>query len=118
VTSGLQNRSRFPVTLAWPAALCLLLLAAPFPALAKAAATKRARVVQQEGRRPAAQAVQQKRLEHGKAALTRLRSDPRRRRYRDGWEAIARELDAAVRADPSGRRAAEAALWAAGSLPG
>jgi N-acetylmuramoyl-L-alanine amidase len=113
VTSGLQNRSRFPLACARPVALCLLLLAGPGPALAKAVATKRARVVRQEGRRPAAQAVQQKRLEHGKAALTRLRGDPRRRRYRDGWEAIARELDAAVRADPSGRRAPEAALWAA-----
>jgi N-acetylmuramoyl-L-alanine amidase len=114
VTFGLQNRSRFPLALAL-AVLCLLLFGAPFRALAKGAATKRARVTRQEGRRASAQAVQQRRLEHGKAALTRLRGDARRRRYRDGWEAIARELDAAVRADPSGRRAAEAALWAARS---
>ena len=115
MTSGLQNRSRFPVALALPAVLCLLLFGAPSRALAKGGPTKRARVSRQEGRRASAQAVQQRRLEHGKAALTRLPGDARRRRYRDGWEAIARELDAAVRADPSGRRAAEAALWAARS---
>jgi N-acetylmuramoyl-L-alanine amidase len=60
-----------------------------------------------------AQALQSRRLEKGKAALTRLKADRRRRRYRDGWEAVARQADAAVRADPSGPRAAEAAFFAA-----
>lgn len=61
----------------------------------------------------AAQALQARRLERGLASLARLKADRRRRRYRDGWEAVARELDSAVRADPSGPRAAEAALAAA-----
>ena len=58
-------------------------------------------------------ALQEKRLEAGKAALERLRNDARRRRHRDAWEAVIRELDGAVRASPGGPRAAEAALWAA-----
>jgi N-acetylmuramoyl-L-alanine amidase len=57
--------------------------------------------------------VQAKKLEAGKASLEKLRSDARRRRYRDGWEAVLRELDAAVKAAPNGPRAAEAALAAA-----
>jgi N-acetylmuramoyl-L-alanine amidase len=57
--------------------------------------------------------VQAKKLEAGKASLEKLRADPKRRRYRDGWEAVLRELDAAVKAAPSGPRAAEAALAAA-----
>lgn len=60
-----------------------------------------------------AAAVQAKKLEAGKASLEKLRADPKRRRYRDGWEAVLRELDAAVKAAPSGARAAEAALAAA-----
>lgn len=60
-----------------------------------------------------ARALQEKRLEAGKVALERLRSDAKRRRHRDAWEAVIRELDGAVRASPSGGRAAEAALWAA-----
>jgi len=55
---------------------------------------------------------QEKRLEAGKNSLEKLRNDPRRRRYRDGWEAIERELDQALRAAPSGPLASEAALWA------
>lgn len=58
-------------------------------------------------------ALQEKRLEAGKAALERLRGDARRRRHRDAWEAVIRELDGAVRAAPGGSRAAEAALWSA-----
>ena len=58
-------------------------------------------------------ALQEKRLEAGKAALERLRNDARRRRHRDAWEAVIRELDGAVHASPGGPRAAEAALWAA-----
>jgi N-acetylmuramoyl-L-alanine amidase len=57
--------------------------------------------------------VQARKLEAGKASLEKLRSDPRRRRYRDGWEAVLRELDGAVKAAPNGPRAAEAALTAA-----
>ncbi|GAC1338256.1 MAG: hypothetical protein NVSMB23_05780 [Myxococcales bacterium] len=114
----MRNHSSWPLALACSAILLGALLGAPLPALAKAkskaaAAAEKPPARRHEGRRPAAQAVQQKRLEHGKAALTRLRGDPRRRKYRDGWEAIARELDGAVRADPGGRRAPEAALWAA-----
>ncbi len=58
-------------------------------------------------------ALQEKRLEAGKAALERLRADAKRRRHRDAWEAVIRELDGSVRAAPGGSRAAEAALWAA-----
>jgi N-acetylmuramoyl-L-alanine amidase len=60
-----------------------------------------------------ARALQEKRLEAGKAALERLRADAKRRKHRDAWEAVIRELDGAVRASPGGARAAEAALWAA-----
>ena len=61
----------------------------------------------------AAAALQSRRLEQAKARLARLRDDSRRRRYHDGWDSIAHDLDAAVRADPAGPGAAEAALWAA-----
>ncbi len=81
--------------LLWPIHATLLFGLAAAPAQAESAAAR------QEGR-----------LEAGKSALEKLRSDPRRRRYREGWEAVERELDQAVRAAPSGRRAAEAALWA------
>lgn len=60
-----------------------------------------------------ARALQEKRLEAGKAALEHLRGDAKRRKHRDAWEAVIRELDGAVRAAPAGSRAAEAALWAA-----
>jgi N-acetylmuramoyl-L-alanine amidase len=60
-----------------------------------------------------ARALQEKRLEAGKAALERLRGDAKRRRHRDAWEAVIRELDGAVRASPGGSRAPEAGLWAA-----
>jgi N-acetylmuramoyl-L-alanine amidase len=57
--------------------------------------------------------VQARKLEAGKAALEKLRSDQRRRRYRDGWEAVVRLLEGAVQAAPHGPRAPEAALAAA-----
>lgn len=79
-----------------------LLVAAAFALIPGAA---RARV-------PAA-VVQARKLEKGKADLEKLRSDARRRKYRDAWEAVLRELDGAVRAAPNGPRAAEAALAAA-----
>jgi len=54
--------------------------------------------------------VQARKLEAGKAALEKLQHDARRRRYRDGWEAVLRVFDASVKAAPHGPRAAEAAL--------
>jgi len=51
------------------------------------------------------------RIESAKISLEKLRSDPRRSRYRDGWEAIVRQLQASAKA--GGPRAAEAALLAA-----
>ena len=63
-------------------------------------------------RAPAA-VVQARKLEAGKSALEKLRADPRRRRYRDGWEAVIRLLDASVKAAPNGKRAPEAALASA-----
>jgi N-acetylmuramoyl-L-alanine amidase len=54
--------------------------------------------------------VQARKLEAGKAALERLQHDARRRRYRDGWEAVLRMFDRSVKAAPHGPRAAEAAL--------
>jgi N-acetylmuramoyl-L-alanine amidase len=57
--------------------------------------------------------LQASRLDEAKARIEQLRSDARRRRYRDGWESILRELDAAARAAPKGARAAEVALTAA-----
>jgi len=54
--------------------------------------------------------VQARKLEAGKAALEKLQHDARRRRYRDGWEAVLRMFAASVKAAPQGPRAAEAAL--------
>ncbi|HWE23120.1 MAG TPA: hypothetical protein VG496_04185, partial [Myxococcales bacterium] len=58
-------------------------------------------------------ALQEKRLEAGRSTLERLRTDAKKRTRRDAWDAVIRELDAAVRAAPGGTRAAEAALLAA-----
>ena len=57
--------------------------------------------------------VQARKLEAGKSALEKLRGDPKRRRYRDGWEAVIRLLDGSVKAAPNGKKAPEAALAAA-----
>jgi N-acetylmuramoyl-L-alanine amidase len=57
--------------------------------------------------------VQARKLEAGKSALEKLRTDSRRRRYRDGWEAVLRLFDGALKAAPAGPRAAEAAMAAA-----
>jgi N-acetylmuramoyl-L-alanine amidase len=65
------------------------------------------------GSGPALADAQGKKLESARAALEKLRADPRRSKYRDGWEAVVRELDAAVKAAPDGSRAGEAALAAA-----
>ena len=78
--------------------LCALLAAAPPPASAREST-------------PAA--LQQRRLDVAKARLEKLRDDPRRRRFRDAWESIIRELEGALRAAPRGPRAAEASLWLA-----
>ena len=99
MTSARRNHSRAAASLL----LCTLLAIAQ-PAVASKAREKRDR---------AAAALQTRRLDQGKTALVRLRADARRRRYRDGWESIARDLDSAVRGFPEGPRAAEAALWAA-----
>ena len=63
--------------------------------------------------RAAPATVQERKLEAGKAALEKLRHDPRRRRYRDGWESVLRTLDGAVKAAPRSSKAPEAALAAA-----
>ncbi len=89
------------------------LLAFALPAMARSHRRAARAAARREHSQLSAQALQSRRLEKGKAALTRLKADRRRRRYRDGWEAVARQVDAAVRADPSGPRAAEAALFAA-----
>lgn len=81
------------------------------PALARP--PRRAVPSRGEHHSPSAQALQARKLERGLASLAKLKADRRRRRYRDGWEAVARELDAAVRVDPAGPRAAEAAFAAA-----
>src|SRR5438105_3686009 len=57
--------------------------------------------------------LQGRKLEAAKASLEKLRNDPRRRRYRDGWEAVLRAFDSAMKVAPNGPRAAEAALAAA-----
>lgn len=56
-------------------------------------------------------AAQAKKIDQSLASLEKLRADARRRRYRDGWEALAKDLDAASRL--AGPRAAEAALLSA-----
>jgi hypothetical protein len=89
------------------------LLAFALPAMARSHRRAARAAARREHSQLSAQALQSRRLEKGKAALTRLKADRRRRRYRDGWEAVARQADAAVRADPSGPRAAEAAFFAA-----
>jgi len=58
-------------------------------------------------------ALQEKRLEAGRSTLEHLRADAKKRKRRDAWDAVIRELDGAVRAAPGGTRAAEAALVAA-----
>lgn len=63
-------------------------------------------------RTPAA-VVQARKLDAARASLEKLKNDARRRKYRDGWEAVLRALDAAVKAAPNGPRAAEAELAAA-----
>jgi N-acetylmuramoyl-L-alanine amidase len=57
--------------------------------------------------------AQARKIETGKSALEKLRTDPRRRRYRDGWEAVLRLFEGAVKVAPGGPRAAEAAAAAA-----
>ena len=52
-------------------------------------------------------------LDEAIARFDKLRGDAVRRKYREPWEALLRELDRAQRADPKGARAAEVALTAA-----
>jgi N-acetylmuramoyl-L-alanine amidase len=57
--------------------------------------------------------VQSQRLAEAKVRFEQLKADPRRSRYREGWDALLRELDGAARAAPKGPRAAEVALTTA-----
>ena len=61
----------------------------------------------------ASPSIQSAKLDDALSRLDKLRSDAARRKYREPWEAILRELDRALRADPKGARAAETALAAA-----
>jgi N-acetylmuramoyl-L-alanine amidase len=58
-------------------------------------------------------ARQEARLAEAKARFEQLKSDGRRRKYREGWESLLRELDAAARIAPRGPKSAEVALTAA-----
>ncbi|HEX9578694.1 MAG TPA: N-acetylmuramoyl-L-alanine amidase [Myxococcales bacterium] len=60
---------------------------------------------------PARADAQGKKIDSARVALKELRKDPRRSKYRDGWEAVLRQFDSAARAE--GPRAGEAALEAA-----
>src|ERR1700749_1086590 len=62
---------------------------------------------------PTGASLQDGKLADAKARFEQLKSDARRRKYREGWESLLRELDAAARAAPKGARAAEVALTAA-----
>jgi len=62
---------------------------------------------------PSGASRQDEKLADAKARFEQLKSDSRRRKYREGWESLLRELDAAARAAPKGARAAEVALTAA-----
>jgi N-acetylmuramoyl-L-alanine amidase len=73
-----------------------------------AAGGHRPRPVAAEGGSPAA-ALQARRLERGKLDFERLTADARRKRRRDTWELVIRELDGAFTAAPKGPRAREAA---------
>jgi len=57
--------------------------------------------------------LQEQKLDDAKARLERLRGDARRRKYREGWESVLRELDVALRAAPQGARASEVELTSA-----
>jgi N-acetylmuramoyl-L-alanine amidase len=66
-----------------------------------------------QGRTPSVAIGQERRLASAQAAFEKLSRDAKRRRFRDPWVAVIRELEAVVRLDPSGPRAAEARLAAA-----
>ena len=57
--------------------------------------------------------AQERRLTQAKAAFDKLSADRKRRRFRDAWLGLVRDLEAAVRLDPAGSSAAEARLFAA-----
>jgi N-acetylmuramoyl-L-alanine amidase len=58
-------------------------------------------------------ARQEARLTEAKARFEQLKADVRRRKYREGWESLLRELDAAARIAPRGPKSAEVALISA-----
>jgi N-acetylmuramoyl-L-alanine amidase len=82
-------------------------------ALALAIPARAARAEASQAASAKALLQQERRLSTARRALDRLASDKKRRRFRDAWVAVIREADAAVRALPSGPRAAEARLLAA-----
>ena len=84
------------------------------PKAARAASAVKAHPV---GRAPGSAAALSaqlpRRIAAAREALARLKSDPKRRVYRDGWEAIIRDLDSAVAAAPGSPQVVEAGLLSA-----
>ena len=80
------------------------------------AAARPHRAASTEARQAASAAsalAQERRLGQAKKSLTKLTKDKKRRRFRDAWVSIIRELEAVARSNPSGPKAAEARLHAA-----
>jgi N-acetylmuramoyl-L-alanine amidase len=91
-----------------PCALACVLFTATAAEGEPAAGAHRPRPLAAEAGSPAA-ALQARRLEKGKLDFERLTADARRKRRRDTWELVIRELDGAFAAAPKGPRAREAA---------
>ncbi|MFL5399045.1 MAG: hypothetical protein ACJ79P_14195, partial [Myxococcales bacterium] len=91
-----------------PCALACVLFTATAAEGEPAAGGHRPRPLAAEAGSPAA-ALQARRLEKGKLDFERLTADARRKRRRDTWELVIRELDGAFAAAPKGPRAREAA---------
>ncbi len=84
-------------------------LGAIFAALALSASPS-ARAAPSQAASAKALLEQDRRLASARRSLERLASDPKKRRYRDGWTQLIRELDTLVRLSPAGPRAAEVRL--------
>ncbi|MFL5395218.1 MAG: N-acetylmuramoyl-L-alanine amidase [Myxococcales bacterium] len=91
-----------------PCALACVLFTATAAEGEPAAGGHRPRPLAAEAGSPAA-ALQARRLEKGELDFERLTADARRKRRRDTWELVIRELDGAFAAAPKGPRAREAA---------
>ena len=92
------------------AAICLAAL------VGLPAAARPHRTASTEARQAASAAstlAQERRLGQAKKSLTKLTKDKKRRRFRDAWVSIIRELEAVARSNPLGPKAAEARLHAA-----